>query len=903
MRSPRWFGRHRNEDLEEELQGHLRMATDDRVERGETPAEASASARREFGNIGLVGEVTRDMWGFGWLERLVRDVQYACRGLLHNRVYACAAIVTLALGIGATTAIFSILDSLLLRALPGRDPGRLVMLSGRGGNDATTYKGITWTYPIWDEIRRRPDLFETAGAYSTVQFDLAPSGETETVEGLWTSGQFFDLLGVKPLLGRTFRDEDDRRGGGLEGPVGVISYGFWQRRFGGAADVIGRRITIDRSSVAVHIVGVTPPQFFGPEVGRGFDVALPFGALDVLSSERPSRLDARQSWWLSIVGRLRTDQTMASATAALRAVQPQIRTATMPETYRPKDYASHIRQPFSLVPAAAGFSDLRSQYERPLAVLMAIVVLVLFVACANVANLQLARASARRHELGVRRALGASRLRLARQMLVESLVVAAAGAALGLVIARWGSALLLHQLSNSVSTTSLDLRLDGRLLGFATAVATATAILFGLVPALRAARVDAGDTLRHERGIAGAGRNFVGHGLVVAQVGLSLVLVIGAGLFVRSFTALARVDLGIDTDRVLAVEVRGARAMPPDERSAFLERVQQAAASVAGVQYASLASVAPVSGRRNTTPLRPPGTPMTDEARDVHLNDVGPEWFASLGIRMVAGRDFSASDGAGQRPVVIVNKTFAKWYFGDANAIGRAVPGPAFDGQRIVTRDATVVSVVQDSVYRDVREPAPPTVYHPFAQMLRPGLRPAAGYLFVRSAHGSPIAVARGVVSAIAKLDPTLALRVRRMRDQVDAAATQERLVAMLSAFFGLLALLLAAVGVFGVTAYAVNRRHAEIGLRMALGASQANVVRLVLGRVLVLVAVGLAAGGAASFWASRFVEALLFGIEPHDPMTFAGAALVLAVVGLLAAAVPAWRASRIDPTTVMRAL
>jgi len=891
MNVPRWFSRRRDEELDEELQSHLRMAIQDRVERGEVPEEAAAAARREFGNVGLVREVTRDQWGWGWLERLARDLEYAFRGLLHNRVYALAAILTLALGIGANTAIFSLLDSLVLRALPVREPDRLVLLSGRPNHN--------WTYPTWDEVRRRTELFEGACAFSTTRFDLARMGPTEMADGLWVSGRFFEVLGVRVVLGRTLTESDDRRGGGPEGPVAVISHGFWQRRFGGAADVVGKTVTVDRAGVPVRIVGVAAPGFLGPEVGRSFDLALPIGAIEALSGRRPSLLDARLSWWLKIIARLRPDQTIESATATFRRVQAPIRVATMPQAYQPKDYSRHLRSPFSLLPAATGISSLRAQYARPLAALMAIVGLVLLVACANVANLQLARGAARRHELSVRRALGASRARLARQTLLESLLLSVGGAALGLVVARWVSRLLVSQLSTWASAAVLDLRFDWRLLGFATVAAAATAVVFGAVPALSASRTDAGEALRDPRGRVGVRRNVAGGALVVAQVGLSLVLVIGAGLFLRSFAALATLDLGIDTDRVLVVEVRGAGAVPPAKRQAFLDAVREAAASIAGVERASLASIAPVTDDDIGTGIEVPGSnPMSPEERSVYANNVSPGWFATVGARVLTGRDFSAGDRAGAPLVVVVNEALAQRFFTGQSPVGRTVRFGAIEGQRIVQREAEIVGVVEDSVYRNVRAPAPPTLYQAFAQ----AGTPSGAYLFARSARGAHAALGPRITSAVAKLDPGLALTVRSMRDHVSAAVTQDRLIAALSGCFGLLALVLAGIGVLGVTAHGVQVRRAEIGLRIALGASSGGVMRLVLGRVTVLTALGIAAGGAASYWASRLVGSLLFGIEPRDPATFAGAAIVLALVGTAAGAIPAWRASRIDPTAVMRA-
>jgi predicted permease len=715
------------------------------------------------------------------------------------------------------------------------------------------------------------------------------------VNGLWVSGEFFGVLGVPAVVGRTFRDGDDRRGGGSDGPVAVISYAFWQRRYGGVADVVGKPLTLNRVESPFRIVGVTPPGFFGPVVGRQFDVAIPFGT-EPLFNPRRSLLDQRTTWWVTIAARLGPGQTIASLTTALRAIQPRVRAATLPENYAADRSSRWVRQPFSLRSAATGVSSLRARYERPLVVLMIIVVMVLLVACANVANLQLARGEARRHELRVRRALGASRFRLARQLLVESVLLATLGAALGLVVARWGSHLLVSQLSTAVSTAFLDLSFNWRLLGFAAVLTVMTAVLFGTVPALRAARTDANEALRDGRSLLGSGRRIVGHTLVVAQVGLSVTLVVAAGLFVRSFTALATLDLGFDTDRVLAVGVGGRPGtIAPDTLLAIFDGVRDGAAGAPGVERASYAAIVPVTGGGSMDKLEVPGAPpLSGDDRWVYMNFISPEWFATFGTPVLAGRDFTARDRAGAPAVVIVNQTLARRIFGNRSPLGRSIRV----GEEV---QADIVGVVGDAVYTDLRGRVPPTVYIPIAQQV--GQIHHDVSILVRSARGSPAVLTRGVVEAIARVDPTLLLSVRTVRDQVDAAMTQERLMAMLAAFFGVLALLLAGIGVFGVTAYAVHRRRAEIGLRMALGASQAGVVRLVLGRVLLLVVAGLVVGGAASFWASRLVKALLFGIEPRDPVTFAGAALVLAVVGLLAAAVPARRASRIDPTTVMRAL
>jgi len=882
----RLFRRDRFErELADELQFHLEARVEDLVRRGLPPDEARRRARLEFGGVEQYKERLRAARPGAVLDALAQDVRLSVRRLRREPTFALAVAVTLSLGIGANIAIFSILDSLLLRALPVRDPARLVLLSA-GDRDA-------WTHPIFDELRRRPGLPAEFCAWSPTAFDVARAGEREMVEGLWVSGRFFEVLGVRAELGRTILDADDRRGGGPDGPVAVISHAFWQRRFGGAVDVVGKALTLNRVDTPFRIVGVAAPGFYGADVGRSFDIALPIGTIPVLSPQS-IQLDDRATWWLTVMARLKPGQTPEAATTVLRGVQSQIREATLPTDWPPERLPRYLRESFTLRPAAAGVSQLRARFERPLLVLMGIVGLVLVVACANVANLQLARVAARRHEFAVRRALGASRLRLARQLLTESLVLSAAGVALGLLLARWGSFLLVGQLSTTPgATVFLGLPVDWRLLGFMTVLGIATVVLFGTVPALRAARTDAHGALQDGRGPLGSGRHAMNRTLVVTQVGVSVALVVAAGLFVRSFAALTTRDSGLDTDRVLTIRVTTRPgSVAPAARPALFASVLDAVASVPGVQRASFSTNVPLTGTYSDFPIDTPGGPtLSQEDRTVHVNDVGPGWFDTFGIRILAGRDFSARDRTGTPSVVIVNQALARRFFGGRNPLGRTIRA-RFPG---VELEAEVVGLVDDALYNDLRAPLPPTLYRALLQQA------SWGTVVVRSTGMSPAALAPSIASAVTKANPALSLTIRRVSEYANAAVTNERLLAMLSGFFGVLALLLAAVGVFGVTACAVNRRRAEMSLRMALGASPADVVWMVLGRVLRLVALGVVAGGAASFWASRLVGALLYSIEPRDPPTFAAAAAVLALVGVLAAAVPALRATRVDPAVVLR--
>ena len=821
------------------------------------------------------------------------DLRLAVRSLRATPVVSVVAALSLALGIGANTAIFSLVNSLLLRALPVKDPRQLALVTDdvAGGVEA-------WTNPIWEQMRDRRDLFDTSFAWSTQRFNLAAGGETQFVDGIWASGGMFETLGVSAMLGRTFREADDRRGGGPDGPVAVISYSFWQRWFGGAADAIGRVLNVER--VPFTIIGVTPPDFFGPDVGRQFDIAIPIG-VDPLIRGKESFLDARSTWWLTVMVRLKRGQSLEAGTAALRGIQPQLRTATQPSDWRPSDLAKYLSDPFTLVAAATGNSPMRRRYQQPLMTILVVVALVLLIACANIANLLLARTAARRHEWSVRLALGASRWRLVRQLLAESLLLAGIGAAAGLLIARWASRLLVQQLSTQTNTVFLDLTLDWRVLIFTTAVTVVTALLFGTAPALRAADAAPMDALKeHGRGASSDARVSVASGLVVAQVALSLVLVVGAGLFMRTFSSLANLHLGFDRDPVLLVTVNAQRTdIPAPERLAAYERIRQSVAAAPGVRAAAVSLVTPVSGSTwNTRATVSGGVPLPERQSQSNFNAITPGWFATFGTPLLAGRDITDRDRKGAPPVVVVNQAFVRRFLNGENAIGHTAkqtgfyPGPPLE----------IVGVVADAVYRSLREPVPPTMYVPLAQFddsRRPA--PPTVSVSVRAASGPPALLARSVSAAIGTVNPDLALTFRPLSDQVNASLTQERVVAMLAGFFGGLALLLAGLGLYGVTSYAVSRRKTEIGIRMALGAAPGGVVRLVLSRVTLLVGSGVIAGAGVSVWASKFVATLLYGLEPRDPLTLVASAAVLATVGGVAGWLPARRASRIDPAQVLR--
>jgi putative ABC transport system permease protein len=846
----------------------------------------------------LATAIPSALW-FGLLERLPRaatihafltaDTRDAVRALAATPVVTAVSVLTLALGIGANTALFSILNGLVAKELPVREPGRLVAI------DRTS-----WTNPIWEQIRERQhDLFESAGAWAgDSQFNLAESGRVDPVNGAYVSGGLFRTLGVEALLGRTVTPADDARGGGPDGWAAVISSRLWQSRFGGARDVLGRQLVVNR--VRFTIVGVLPPGFQGPEVGKAMDVFLPLASEGAIRG-RESSLEARDSWWLELVARLKPDQSLDQAAAALNAVRPAIRDATLPASGDAARRAAHLSEPILLLPAATGVSPLdqygglRARFEQPLTIGMMVVVVVLFLACANIANLMLARAAARRGEMSVRLALGASRLRLGCRMFVESVILAVMGGLAGLAVARFGAPFLIRQLASDLGAVTLDLSIDWRVLGFTAAATLGATLVFGLAPALGLGRVEPNEAMKEQgRALAGERRLGLRNGLVVAQVGLSFALVVAAGLFVRSFATLTHTPLGFDPSGLLIVRVDAAPdRVTPENKVAFAQRVAEAVAAAPGVSRASLSRITPMSDGNTTARVRLAGSePLPEGQRTVWMNFVDPSWFETYGLRVLAGRPFAVSDTAGSEPVAVVNQAFARHFAGGRNVIGQQVMSMVAGGV-----NARIVGMVNDSVYRTVRLGVVPTMYLPMSQGRFGGTS-----FSVTAKLSSPRAlVERGVAEAIGAAAPDLAFRFRDYGDQLRATVIQERLVALMSGFFGGLAVLLAALGVYGVTAYSVGRRRTEIAVRMALGASPRGVVRLVLGRVATLILVGTAIGLALSLWAARFAGALLFGVGPRDPITLIATAAVLVAVGLFAGWLPARRVSRLDPTTALR--
>jgi predicted permease len=826
---------------------------------------------------------------------VLQDFRVAIRSLRATPVVALVAVLSLALGIGANTAIFSLVDRLVLRPLPVREPARLALVQ----TDVPLSYKPNYSYALFDALAAHPEAFDgvLAAGNCCGQSTLAVGESHEFVDRLFVSGSYFTTLGVNALVGRVLTPADDETAAGPDGTAVVLSYSGWKRRFRGDAAAVGMHVLLDRAPVT--IVGVLPPFFPGTEVGRTFDFFVPARRASAVFSTTPFD---RYSSWLNIIVRLKPGETLESSAAALRGLQPELRSTTRPPDEPASEY---LKQPLTLESASGGTSggtsSLRERFARPLAAVFAVVLMVLLIAAANVANMQLARGMARRQEMSVRLALGSSRWQLARLLIAESALLAAAGTALGIVFAKWAGAVLITQLSTGNRPISFDAPIDWRVLAFAGAVMIATTVLFGVGPALHVSRAAPIDALKDRGQNAHGGRAGFSSLVVVAQVAVSLTLVAAAGLFVRTFEHLTQVPLGFDQQDTLLVTIR-TPTVPGSERNALYHRVVKAVAAVPGVDLAGGSINAPLAGTLvGDFVVSQPGTPPPPGAERLRQSDfITPRMFAAFGIAVDAGRDFDDRDTPATPRVMIVNEAFARRYTPGVSPVGKPLT-LTFRAQGDYSLGTlTVVGVVRDSVFRSVRSPAEPTVYLPLGQDTSPILT-TNFYLGVRSAGQPPSQLIRAVSAAILGVNRDIVWKARPIGDEVRDALAQDRIVAELSGFFGGLALLLAGLGLYGVTSYAVARRRAELGIRMALGAAPASVMRLVLARVSALVAAGVAVGAALALAAARLVTTLLYGLEPRDPATLVGAVVTLAAVGALAGWLPAYRASRIDPAEVLR--
>ena len=875
-----------DEDLAEEMRLHVDLRTADKQAGGLGPDAAREAARRQFGNTTRLGETSRDAWGWTRLDSWRQDVRYGLRTLAANPGFTATAVLSLALGIGANTAIFSILNAVLLRSLPVEDPQRLVQVRpGPQGDDE-------FTNPIWEQVRDNQQAFSGTLAYAPDRFNLADGGESHYAVGLWVSGDFFRVLGVPAIEGRVFTREEDRRG---TARLAVISYSFWKRNFDGDAGAIGKTVRLNRHTF--EIVGVTPPWFRGLDRDWGFDVAIPIACEPMLHPGHSS-LDERSDWWLRIIGRLPAGlpaaESIEQARDRMRALAPEVFRATLPGDFSTEMQEGYLKNSFFLKPAATGFSEMGAQYRTALYTLMAIAGVVLLIACANIANLLLARATARQREFSVRMAIGAGRGRVIRQLMTESLLLSAFGTGAGLMLAEWGSRLLIHLVSTTRHPLDIDLRLDGRVLVFTIGAAILTAVMFGFAPALRATRAELNQVMKENSHAAlrAAGRFNLGKALVSGQVALSLVLLVAAGLFLGTLRNLWAVDPGFTRHQILivAADVEQA-AVPEAKRAGTYREILDRLRALPGVAAAASSFLTPISPEGWAQPVQPEGAaPKSPKDTLMFLNRVSPGYFATLRTPLLLGRDFSDRDGLNAPRAMIVNELAARQFFGAANPIGKTI-GMGKD------EVYQIIGVVKDTKYNRINEGERRIGYLAAGQDAEP---PPS----VRFTLRSDVPVETLIPSAraaIAGVNRGISLEFRNLETQVSESLLLPRTVALLSTVFGSLALVLAMVGLYGITSYAVTRRKGEIAIRMALGARRGAVVRMMLRDVAVLLALGMTAGLAAALWAGRLVTSLLFGVRPRDPWQLAGAVAILAAATTVAAYLPARRAARLDPMTALR--
>jgi predicted permease len=828
------------------------------------------------------------------METLRQDLTYALRTLRRNPGFTAVVVLTLALGIGANSAIFTVLDQILLRQLPVQKPEELVMLDGPGPFSGRTHNDHTFSYPMYRELRDRNQGFTGVLARFPTSITLTHEGQSQRADLEVVSGNYFEVLGVRPALGRLLTQDDDRAPGAH--PVVVLGHGFWSRRFAGSPAVLNQVVRVNGTTMTV--VGVAPRGFVGTDVASAPDLFVPM-MMKAAVTPTWDDLENRRSRWLNILARLKPGTTAAQAEPALNVLYAQIlqddfkvMPATASATFRERFLAKKL----TVLPGLKGHSYVREDLSTPLVVLMGMVGLVLLIACANVANLLLARASFRQKEIAVRLALGAGRRRIVGQLVTESLVLAILGGAAGLVLAAWTSDLLVRSLPFESLTRALTTGPDLRVVGFTFAVALSTGLFFGLVPAWQASRPALTSTLKNESTTVTAGhpRARLRKGLVVAQVAFSLLLLIGAGLFTRSLANLRSLDPGFQADQLLtfAVDPSLNGYEQPHIRS-LVAQLQERLAALPGVRAASFAEMAPMTDNTNRSTVVLPGyTPQEGEDMSPNVNRIGPGFLSTLGMPLVNGREFTAADGDSAPKVAVINETMARKHFPGRNPIGER-----FGWGRDKVIDIEIVGIVKDAKYANLRDEVPRFVYVPFAQSKELG----HSTFYVRT-QGDAATLGQAARDLVRQTDAALPVfDLKTMRAQVEESLFVERAVAMLSASFGVLATLLAAVGLYGVMAYTVGQRTREFGIRVALGAERRRILWLVLREVAVLAAIGVALGLPSAWGLGRLLQSQLYGLTPNDPVTLGTAVLVIGAAAALAGFIPARRATRVEPMIALR--
>jgi predicted permease len=887
-------------ELTDELRFHLDTLTEENINSGMAPEDAHYAALRELGGIEQIKEECRHMRRLNFIEGLLKDLAFGLRQLRRNPGFMTVAVVTLGLGIGVNTAIFSVINAVMLRMLPAQSPEQLVQIGFQGKHSGESFVGESFSYPVFKELRQYNQPFTDISAFDywdSLDAYPANSGSvSEPVKGQLVSANFFSLLGVSAVIGRTFAPDEDSGAGAH--PVAVISYALWTRVFARDTGILGKTLTIeDRPFI---IIGVAPSHFRGVNPGRVDDFWAPV-SMQPQVLPGGNRLTESDTNWLSMVARLKPGLSVKQARASLDVVYQDIQhqhdLSGLSEQDRRDFFTHHI----VLLPAARGTDYLRQEFARPLFLLMAMVGLVLLIACINVANLLLARASVRQREIGIRLAFGAGRGRLVRQLLTESVLLAILGGALGVLFAYWTSPVLVALMAYGQNGLTLDVHPDLSVLGFTLLVALATGVVFGLAPALRTTRMDATEPLRtSSRNVTASrrGRN-LGRVLVVVQIALSLVLAIGAGLLVRTLRNLDALNPGFSRKHVLLFGLDPSKAGYKGGRAALLrQELMDRIRHLPGVRSSSFSFLTPITGGGwdNVARSVEGYTPYPGEDMDIYLNAVGARYFETLDTPILLGRDFGPRDRAASPLVALINQTMAQRFFANHSPIGKHVRLGPWTGKR----GFQIIGVVGDQKYGSLRETVPPTAYLCIPQL--PQALTANGVTFEVHGAMASMGLAPQVRRVIQQADPRLApTDIRTLAEQVDQSLYQEKLVSALSSFFAMLALLLACIGLYGVISYAVARRTNEIGIRMALGAESHRILRMVLREALTLVILGIAIGVPVALAASRLIATMLYGLRTTDPMTILTAVALMSLVALMAGYVPARRAARVDPMVALR--